>query len=277
MLILWERGYNMAVAYRYTDLEKNLDILRQNHPGISVFSIGQSIEGRKLYAIRLGNGGKRIFFHGAHHGMEWLTAKLLMVFAQDLVMDTFHTKQLLKNCTLYLVPMVNPDGIEIAAQGIPWQANARGVDLNHNYDALWHRSKQAEKDYGITGPGPTRFSGMFPESEPETRAVANFTRQNAFDLTIAFHSQGEVIYWDFCGYAPKESLVYGKRFEGVSPYRLDTPSGIASYGGYKDWFIKTYQKPGFTVEIGLGENPLPMEDFPDIYQKTVPLMLEAMR
>lgn len=266
----------MFGAYRYTDLEKDLDILRQNHPEISVFSIGQSLEGRKLYAIRQGNGGKRIFFHGAHHGMEWLTAKLLTAFAKDLAEDTFHTKQLLKNCTLYLVPMVNPDGIEIAAQGISWQANARGVDLNHNYDALWHLSKQAEKDYGITGPGPTRFSGTFPESEPESHAIANFTRQNSFDLTIAFHSQGEVIYWDFCGYAPEESLVYGKRFEAVSPYRLDVPDGIASYGGYKDWFIRTYQKPGFTVEIGIGKNPLPMEDFPDIYQKTVPLMLEAM-
>ena len=68
-----------------------------------------------------------------------------------------------------------------------------------------------------------------------------------------------------------------KRFETVSPYRMDSPEGVASYGGYKDWFIKTYKRPGFTVEIGLGENPLPMEDFPKIYQRTLPLMLEALK
>lgn len=267
----------MSLIYNYSSLESDLSLFHELFSKIPVFSIGESHQGRKLYAIKLGSGTKRLFFNGAHHGMEWLTSKLLMQFAFDLANGLYDAKALLSNCSLYIVPMVNPDGVEIASTGKAWQANAKGVDLNHNYDAHWHLSKQTELEIGITGPGPTRFSGDFPESEPESRAIANFTRTNSFDMVLAFHSQGEVIYWDFCGFAPEKSFAIGKRFETVSPYRLDTPNGMASYGGYKDWFIKTFKKPGFTIEIGLGENPLPMEQFSDIYKRTLPLMLEALK
>ena len=267
----------MNQVYNYTAFTEDITNLQKKHSQIPVFSIGESVEGRNLFAIKLGTGPRRVLFHGAHHGMEWLTARLLMQFATDLVTPNYDTEYIWKKNTLYLIPMVNPDGIEIAKTGIFWQANARGVDLNHNYDALWHCSKLAESEYGISGPGPTRYSGPYPESEPETKALANFTRQNSFDLTLSFHSQGQVIYWDFCGYAPKESFQYLDRFEAVSPYRRDIPDGIASYGGYKDWFLQTFKKPGFTIEIGLGKNPLPPEDFEQIYQETLPLMLEVLR
>lgn len=267
----------MFQVYDYHTLTEELTSFRNNYPHIPLFSIGKSVEGRNLFAIKLGSGARRVLFHGAHHGMEWLTAGLLMRFASDIVADDYASNNIWKKNTLYLIPMMNPDGVEIAKSGIFWQANARGVDLNHNYDALWHCSKLAETEHGISGPGPTRFSGPYPESEPEVKALANFTRQNSFDLTLSFHSQGEVIYWDFCGYAPKESLVYLDRFEAVSPYHRDTPDGIASYGGYKDWFLQTFKKPGFTIEIGKGENPLPVEDFEEIYQRTLPVMMEVLR
>lgn len=267
----------MSNSFDYTALSHAIAEFRRSYPQFPVFRIGKSHQYRSLYAIRLGHGEKRVFFNAAHHGMEWITAKLLMQFAEDLARGKYNAHALLDRCTLYLVPMVNPDGVQIAVSGKFWQANARGVDLNHNYDAHWHLSKQAERENGIYGPGPTRFSGPFPESEPESRAIADFTRQNPFDLVLAFHSQGEVIYWDFCGFAPDRSFAYAKRFEAVSPYRMDTPGGMASYGGYKDWFIQTFKKPGFTIEIGTGENPLPLADFPRIYARTLPLMLEALK
>ena len=267
----------MAYIFDYNELERSISEFRKKHPDIPVYTIGKSRKGKNLYVLKLGHGNRRIFFNGAHHGMEWLTAKLLMKFAEEIADGAYNSDVLLDSCTLYIVPMVNPDGVEIAAAGKPWQANAAGVDLNHNYDALWHMSKQAERDAGITGPGPTRYSGAFPESEPESHAIADFTRQNPFDIVLAFHSQGEVIYWDFCGFAPDKSYEYAKRFEAVSPYRMDRTEGIASYGGYKDWFIRVFKRPGFTIEIGLGENPLPIEDLPRIYERTLPLMLEALK
>ena len=268
----------MDYVYTYSELENDINLFKKEFHSVPVFSIGRSIQGRRLYALRLGKGGgKRVFFNGAHHGMEWLTSKLLMDFAFDLERQMYETAEIMKNCTLYIVPMVNPDGVEIASSGRRWQANARGVDLNHNYDALWHRYKEMEEDIGIKGPGPTRFSGAYPESEPESRAIADFTRQNDFDVVMAFHSQGQVIYYDFCGYVPPLTLDYVNRFERVSPYKAENPDKAASYGGYKDWFIKTYKRPGFTIETGKGENPLPVDDLPEIYEKTLPLMIEALK
>lgn len=268
----------MQQFYDYDTLSEEIKTFCNNYPNIPVFSIGKSTESRELFSLKLGSGSRRVLFHGAHHGMEWITSRLLMEFAIYLTgVSSNNVDTIWKKNTIYIIPMVNPDGVEIAKTGNFWQANARGVDLNHNYDALWHCSKLAETEHGIKGPGPTRFSGPFPESEPETKALANFTRQNSFDLTLSFHSQGEVIYWDFCGYAPEESYAYLDRFEAVSPYRRDLPDGIASFGGYKDWFLQTFKKPGFTIEVGKGKNPLPIEEFDEICQKTLPLMLEALR
>ena len=209
--------------------------------------------------------------------MEWLTAKVLFKFASDLACGMHNASELLSSVSLYIVPMVNPDGVRLAADGNLWQANARGVDLNHNYNAMWQLSKNLEASNGITEPGPTRFGGECPESEPESRAVANFTRQNKFDMVIALHSQGEVIYYDFCGSVPNGTEDYLTRFERVTAYRRDMPSGISAYGGFKDWFIKQFKKPGFTVEIGLGENPLPLCVFDEVYEGVLPILLEGLR
>lgn len=267
----------MADFFDYDSLTEKLYDFKHNHPETSIFSIGKSLENRYLYAIKLGRGPKRVFFSAAHHGMEWLTSMVVLEFASRLA-DKKYSQELLATSTLYIVPMVNPDGVEIATKkGIPWQANARGVDLNHNYDALWNLSKQSEAQNGVFGPGPTRFSGAFPESEPESRAIADFTRLNAFDLVLAFHSQGEVIYYDFCGFVPDKTYDYLTRFEENSPYKREAITGIASYAGYKDWFIKTFHRPGFTIEIGRGKNPLPIDDFSEVYKKTLPIMIEALK
>ncbi len=264
-------------AYTYDHLWSDIAEFKERHRDIPVFSIGESVEGRSLLAIKLGCGTRRIFYSGAHHGMEWLTAKVLFKLASDLASGEHNANEVLNGVSLYIVPMVNPDGVRLAADGNLWQANARGVDLNHNYDAMWQLSKSLEASNGITEPGPTRFGGEFPESEPESRAVANFTRQNKFDMVIALHSQGEVIYYDFCGSVPSGTENYLARFEKVSTYRRDMPNGISAYGGFKDWFIKQFKNPGFTVEIGLGENPLPLSAFDEVYAGVLPILLEGLK
>ena len=60
-----------------------------------------------------------------------------------------------------------------------------------------------------------------------------------------------------------------------SGYRVADPEGMASHGGFKDWFISAFGRPGFTIEFGLGENPLPLEDFEPIYRKTREMLLLA--
>ena len=293
-------------SYNFKVLERDIKKLAQSFYQMEWGSIGKSVWGKELYYIKLGHGKKKILYNGAHHGMEWLTSALLMRFAKDFLaawqtnkcLCGFCAEALCKKASLYIIPMLNPDGIELSTKGLPkwlsdeegkrlvqyngsenftkWQANANGVDLNHNYDAMWQQSKAMEREYGIFGPGPTRFSGSAPLSEPESRALAEFTVQQNFDMVLAFHSQGKVIYQGFQGKEPPVSMKIAKAFELISPYRVDTTEGIASYGGYKDWFVDRFRRPGFTIEVGEGTNPLPFENLPIIYKETLPLLLGAM-
>ncbi len=297
---------NNLHPYTYNKLIEDIEKIKKDYPNTEIGTIGKSVWGKKLYYIRLGKGRLKLMYSGAHHGMEWITSAMLMKFASAFLeseahgtaLGGFNTAVLSGRASLYIVPMLNPDGVRLSALGIPnrlsliekqrllrmngsqdfgkWQANANGVDLNHNYDAMWQKSKDMEKEYGIYSPGATRFSGTAPESEPESRAMADFTRKHGFDLTIAFHSQGKVIYHGFLGKNPPRSQNIANAFTKISPYQLDTTEGIASYGGYKDWFVDKFNRPGFTVEVGTGQNPLPISQLPLIYKETLPIMLGAM-
>lgn len=292
--------------YTYQNLKEDISKLSADFPWLEIGSIGKSVWGKELWYIRLGEGKTKLLYSGAHHGMEWITSAMLMKLAFDfakaksnnLSLGGFNIRALSNRASTFIVPMLNPDGVRLAASGLPnrldiktkqyllrinkssdfsrWQANANGVDLNHNYDAMWRKSKELEKEYGIYSPGPTRFSGRFPESEPESRALAEFTRKQNFMLTIAFHSQGKVIYHGFMDKEPPNSLRIAKAFTKISTYQLDNTEGIASYGGFKDWFVEKFNRPGYTVEVGLGKNPLPISNLPEIYRETLPIMLGAM-
>lgn len=292
--------------YTFDVLEKDLERLKEDFPKLETGIIGRSVWGKSLYYIRIGSGNNKILYNGAHHGMEWITSAMLMRFAKEFLeaekenraMRGFSTAALSKRTSLYIVPMLNPDGVRLATLGMPnrldvrtrqrllrmngsadfsrWQANANGVDLNHNYDAMWQKSKNMEVEYGIYSPGATRFSGTHPECEPESRAMAEFTRQHSFSMAIAFHSQGRVIYHGFMGKEPVNSLKIAKAFTRISPYQLDNTEGIASYGGYKDWFVDRFDRPGYTIEVGMGQNPLPISQLSQIYDDTLPILLGAM-
>ncbi len=267
--------------YDYEQLETDIKLLNKNYSFTETFSIGQSIKGRQLYTIRLGTGKNEVYYNGAHHGLEWITSQLLMKFVFDVCycytkgirLRGCNLNRLFENNSIYITPMVNPDGVEISKHNDIWQANARGVDLNHNYDAMWQRGKNEIAKEGISHPGPTKYSGAFPESEPETKAVVSFTRKHNFNYVIAFHSQGEVIYWKYGDTAPEGSVELAKKMALVSGYKLDECEGTASYSGYKDWFIKHFKRPGFTVEVGRGENPLSEYQLPKIYNNILELLL----
>ncbi len=293
------------IDYTYEIMERDILALKTLFPFIGVESAGNSVLGKKLYYMRIGSGANKVFYNASHHSLEWITSPLLMKFSEDILaaysegrlVRGYNIRDILERSTIYIMPMVNPDGVDLVLNGLQrdnpyynqliqwnqtgrpfsqvWQANIRGVDLNHNYNAAWELSKQAEIELGITGPGPTRYSGPRPFSEPETRAVRDLTIQINPRLVLAYHSQGEVIYWNFMDLAPPESVPIGRVLARVSGYTLEEIYGIASYAGYKDWFIQDFRRPGYTVEVGLGINPLPISQFPKIYRDNVPLLLQA--
>ena len=293
------------VDYTYDILQRNVAGLKALYPFIETGIAGQSVLGRNLYYIRLGQGPNQVFYNAAHHALEWITSPLLMKFAEDFSrayalgqnIAGYVPSEIWDKSSIYIVPMVNPDGIDLVLNGLSpsnpfyndlirwnngsidfsndWQANVRGVDLNHNYDAGWEASKAGEAALGITGPGPTRFSGTYPLSEPETRAMVDFTLSHDFRLVLAYHSQGEVIFWNFENMATQEAREIGEALAQASGYTLEEATGIASYAGFKDWFIKQFGRPGYTVEVGRGTNPLPISQFNQIYSDNLPLLLLA--
>lgn len=271
--------------YDYEMLTNEIDRLTDQFPFIEKSIAGKSVQGRDLYVLRLGHGKREVFYNGTHHALEWITTALLMRFVEEYAesymrgtrLAGYNMRTLFQCASIYIMPMVNPDGVDMVMTGFKaydnWQANARGVDLNHNYDSSWEKCKGMEQDYGIYGPGPTRYGGKKPESEPEVIAVTNFVRNHNIMRLLAFHSQGEEIYWDFEGMQPPESYEIGKYLAAVSGYTLSQPEGIACGGGCKDWFIKEFGRPGYTIEVGCGENPLPICQFDTIYNNLLELFI----
>lgn len=264
------------------------------YPFISRETIGESLCSRPIDMLTIGNRKKTVLLTAAFHGMEWITSLILLKFSDELCMHIkngeniygINPASLLNRRGIAFIPCVNPDGVEIQINGAGsageysslvdklsggdtshWQANARGVDINHNFDADWETVHKNEIACGITSPSPTKFGGDYPESEPETRAAASVCRAGNITHALAMHSQGREIYYGFGDSISPEWHRMALALSRVSGYKISSPEGIAVGGGFKDWFCQTLKRPGFTIEAGSGENPLPLSDFDSIYSE----------
>jgi len=190
---------------------------------------------------------------------------------------------------------MNPDGAELIYNGVEelgpefqakaekiakgnfsnWNANLNGVDLNHNFNAGWEILRKLEEEANISGPSPRQYGGPYPESEPETQAVTRLCRQSNFRQALAFHTQGEEIFWKYGNDTPRSAEIMAQILAMSSGYRLVDQEGLASHGGFKDWFISEFKKPAFTIEFGKGKNPLPLEQLDSIYNRTAEMLLIA--
>ena len=137
----------------------------------------------------------------------------------------------------------------------------------------WQNARQIKFAQGFNRPAPRDFVGFGPLTEPESLAVYNFTLRHNFRLVLAYHSQGEVIFWQFQNYNPPNSRFIGNQFANVSGYSLEPTPFNSSFAGYKDWFIQNYNRPGYTIEVGLGTNPLPLTQFNKIYNDNLGILV----
>ncbi|PLR90767.1 M14 family zinc carboxypeptidase [Bacillus sp. T33-2] len=299
---------NPNQVYTYETMAADIALLQQNYPYlIKTEVIGNSVDGRNIYAVKVGNGQKEITINGSHHAREHMTTNLLMEmieqyaksYADGTSFSGYDTTSLLNNVSIWFVPMVNPDGVSLVQKGhasaknpqyvlqlnnystdfSSWKANIRGVDLNRQYPADWANIS------GNTGrPSSQNFKGYSPLSEPEAIALYNFTRAHNFKTAVAYHSSGQILYW----YFNQDSSVYNRdynlalKYGALTGYSLVNPTSSPSGGGYTDWFIQDMRQPGFTPEISpyTYNKPVPLSNYASIWEQNkaagLMLALDAM-
>lgn len=289
----------------YNRMMEIIEHFAERYDFISIGNLGNSIFDRRIPIIKLGEGKKRVIYIGGHHGSEWITCGLLFRFINEYCelykssgrVEGMSVDALYQTVELNIIPMLNPDGVELSINGINddnilfsrlvsmnnesrdfthWQANGRGVDLNHNYNFGFAEYKKLESEQGIECGAPTRYSGEYPESEPETGYLCNYIRFcGDFFGALTLHSQGEEIYYKSGDKCPENAERIAKYLSGISGYALGKAEGMSAYGGFTDWFIDEFNRPSFTVECGKGENPLPISSLPMIYIRIRRMLFEA--
>ena len=255
---------------------------------------------RPIRTLVIGNGPRKVIFSASHHANEWITSLVLLKFAEDLALGIQNGEELAlqisNSATIYMVPMVDPDGVDLVvgaigpgdiqydlaqrlAQDYPtipfpdgWKANLLGVDLNLNYPAGWMRAREIKFSQGFVSPGPRDYVGRSPLNQFENQALAGYTEYIDPALVLALHAQGEEIYWTFNDIFVPGAEELGRKMAQASGYTLATPPVNSSFAGYKDWFIQEFGRPGYTIEVGRGENPLPLSQFDAIYRATAPIL-----
>lgn len=286
------------VPMTYALCEQAILELVKKYPFLRTEVLAETAQGRKLHTLVIGNGPRNIIFSASWHANEWITTPVLLKFIEEFAealknggtIFGVNAGDLAAKVTIYSVPMVNPDGVDLVTGAIGqdtvpyqdaadiaasfpaipfpdgWKANLNGVDLNLQFPAGWLRAREIKFLQGFNRPAPRDYVGRAPLTQPEAKAMAGYTTYIDPDLVLALHTQGKEIYWSFMDYEVPGARELGERMAQVSGYRLTEPAPNSSFAGYKDWFIKEFRRPGFTIEAGSGVNPLPLEQFEEIYR-----------
>lgn len=275
-------------------------------PFIRLGSIGRSVMGKPLWGAEIGRGDTRLIYAAGHHANEWIGTVLLLRFLEELAVAyvskgrifAYSAKDILDRACISIIPCVDPDGMDLVtgylqkgryhsrAMAIAgghdptelpriWSANIAGTDLNLQYPAGWEKAREIKAAQGITAPAPSGYVGPAPLTAPEALALYKWTLAFDPELVLAIHSQGQLIYWQFEGYAPPGAQDIAASFSALSGYRAEAVPYSSGFAGYKDMFIQDFDRPGFTIEAGLGENPLPISQFREIYAHCLPIFSAA--
>ena len=239
--------------------------------------------GRNIYAVEKFLSGDffTAIFVASVHAREFITTELLCRFLDDGIFDD------ISDFNVSFVLMANPDGVELCCRGIDsvqdknlrkrlvdinknskdfslWKSNILGVDINNNFNANFGQNTFKNS------PSSQGYIGDFAESEPETRALINYTKSKKVFLAIAYHSKGEEIYFNFFQEKSilERDVKIAQKFAKSTGYIIKNVENISS-GGYKDWCVQSLKIPALTIEVGSDDlvHPIKKDNLDEIYQK----------
>ena len=298
---------NTQVPITSQSCQEMIRQLADTYPDIRTEVLGRTAFQRPISALVLGSGQRQVLYSGAHHANEWITSLVLLKYAEDLAQAARDegqiynraAREILEQVTIHIVPMVDPDGVDLVVGAISqedvsyalaqrisrefpdipfpegWKANLLGTDLNLNYPAGWLMAREIKFSQGYIQPAPRDYVGRAPLNQLETQTLAAYTEEVNPDLVLAYHSQGKEIYWEFRNYQVPGAQELGEQMAQASGYTLAQVPYNSSFAGYKDWFIQNFRRPGYTIEVGQGENPLPLSQFDEIYQDNLGILTIA--
>ena len=254
--------------------------------------IGYSTFNRPIIAFHIGSyDGKQMFMEGGIHAREYLST-LFLIEEIKYLNDLFINNKLVGG--YYVVPMVNPDGIALVLDGESsvdceiqreilklinngndfslWKANGLGVDLNVNFNAEWGKG-----DQNLFCPSSGNFVGYYPESERENRVLIQYCKNINPNITISWHTKGEIIYYGFYTLSAESlerDLKIATKISKVNGYPVVKTQG--SVGGFSDWVSLNLDVPAYTIEIGNANipHPLGIENLETVFNqnKDVPIV-----
>lgn len=279
-------------TYTYQEMQVDLNSLKATYPKMQMDVLGNTIDGRQLYHVVVGNPSAphKILVHGGIHAREYISSQLVMreivalleMQQNNLLYHGQSVATLLQNTCIHFVPMVNPDGITLVQGGVDalntqaaktmvmsmaaqdqvtdlatylrkWKNNINGVNLNRNFDAFWQEATPK-----VDHPSNMFYKGTGPESEVESKALANLCRQLRPDYTISYHTQGRVIYWYFGetgNYKAKGQYLANVVHQNTG-YTISNTWSQTDAAGFKDWAVQKLDIPSVTIELGRGTSPV---------------------
>lgn len=274
--------------YTYEEMVVDIGKLAKAYPEHFTYEIiGQSSDGRNLFALTVGNiaADKSILVESGTHAREYINCMLTMhqveTYLQNwdsVYLDGVTYGEILTECNLLYIPMTNPDGVTISQYGIDaiqnselrallysiagsssvtrWKANARGVDLNRNYDCYFNGVMEK------SAPSSQDFNGYAPETEPEILAVESFVRSKTGIIgAISFHSAESAVFYNVGDAALPEVLARSYdmarvaiSMNGYALY-MDERGYSKPRGLFYHWMLIQEKIPTILIETCKGTSP----------------------
>ncbi len=263
----------------YNRLLEKIEIYKQNY---NVKILGYSHFNRPIYAVErvLNQHFSTALLVASTHAREHITTDIVCEMIDSGLFDN------ITDFNISFILMANPDGVELCINGIEsapederqnlikinggnlnfsmWKANGKGVDINNNFDANFGQNVHSEV---LSSQG---FIGEFPESEPETKILADYAKNNDVFLALTYHSKGEEIYYNFfqSGKQLERDSVIAKRFAESTGYLIKNVESSSS-GGFKDYVVQKLRLPAITIEVGNDNlsHPISREFLPEIFER----------